>query len=106
MRRQYILLLLCTKIATVFFHILLMVDGKLFDYLKNRNNAIDWFTTNVMKANPSKFQIVLISSERISQQSLDVANDITLLPMPSVKILGVTIDDQLKLSKHVCACCL
>ena len=27
------------------------------------NNAIDWFTPNGMKANPSKFQFMVISSE-------------------------------------------
>ena len=69
------------------------------------NNAIDWFTVNGMKANPSKFQFMVISSERIEQKFLDIGNGITLQSEPSVKVLGVTIDDRLQFSEHVSACC-
>ena len=66
------------------------------------NNAIDWFTANGMKANPSKFQFMMISSERIQQQCLNIGSGITLRSEPSVKVLGVTINDRL----HISACCL
>ena len=69
------------------------------------NNAIDWFSVNGMKANPSKFQFMVISSERIEQKFLDIGNGITLQSEPSVKVLGVTIDDRLQFSEHVSACC-
>ena len=69
------------------------------------NNAIDWFTVNGMKANPSKFQCMVISSERIGQNFLDIGNGITLQSEPSVKVLGVTIDDRLQFSEHLSACC-
>ena len=68
-------------------------------------NAIDWFTVNCMKANPSKFQFMVISSERIEQKCLDIGNGITLQSEPSVKVLGVTIDDRLQFSEHISACC-
>ena len=68
-------------------------------------NAIDWFTVNGMKANPSKFQFMVISSERIEQKCLDIGNGITLQSEPSVKVLGVTIDDRLQFSEHISACC-
>ena len=68
-------------------------------------NAIDWFTVNGMKANPSKFQFMVISSKRIEQKCLDIGNGITLQSEPSVKVLGVTIDDRLQFSEHISACC-
>ena len=70
------------------------------------NNAIDWFTANGMKANPSKFQFMMISSERIQQQCLNIVRGITLRSEPSVKVIGVTIDDRLQFSEHISACCL
>ena len=69
------------------------------------NNAIDWFTANGMKANPSKFQFMVISRERIEQKCLDIGNGFTFQSKPSVKVLGVTIDDPLQFSDHVSACC-
>ena len=69
------------------------------------NNDIDWFTVNVMKANHSKFQFMVISSERIEQKFLDIGNGITLQSKPSEKVLRVTIDDRLQFSEHVSACC-
>ena len=68
-------------------------------------NAIDWFTVNGMKANPSKFQFMVISSERIEQKFLDIGNGIALQSEPSAKVLGVTIDERLQFSEHVSACC-
>ena len=68
-------------------------------------NAIDWLTVNGIKANPSKFQFMVISSERIEQKCLDIENGITLQSEPSVKVLGVTIDDLLRFNEHISACC-
>ena len=59
-----------------------------------------------MKANPSKFQFMMISSERIQQQCLNIGSGIILRSEPSVKVLGVTIDDRLQFSEHISACCL
>ena len=58
-----------------------------------------------MKANPSKFQFMVISSKRIKQKCLDIGNGITLQSEPSVKVLGVIIDDRLQYSEHISACC-
>ena len=69
------------------------------------NYAIDWFTVSGMKANPSKFQFMVISSERIEQKCLVIGNGITLQSEPSVKVLGVAIDDRLQFSEHISACC-
>ena len=69
------------------------------------NDAIDWFTVNGMKANPSKFQFMVISSKRIEQKFLDIGNGITLHSEPYAKVPGVTIDDRLQFSEHVSACC-
>ena len=68
-------------------------------------NAIDWFASNGMKANPSKFQFMMLSNERIQEQYIDIADGITLRSEPCVKVLGVTIDDRLQFNEHVSACC-
>ena len=49
------------------------------------DSAIDWFTVNCMKANPYKFQFLVISSERIEQKCLGNENGITLRSEPYVK---------------------
>ena len=68
-------------------------------------NAIDWFASNGMKANPSKFQFMMLSNECIQEQYIDIADGITLRSEPCVKVLGVTIDDRLQFNEHVSACC-
>ena len=41
-------------------------------------NAIHWFASNGMKANPSKFQFMMLSNECIQEQYIDIADGITL----------------------------
>ena len=55
-------------------------------------NAIKWFGDNSMKANPDKFQFMVLSSDPLEQQKIEIENDITLLSEPRVKLLGVIID--------------
>ena len=67
--------------------------------------AIEWFKLNMMEANPDKFQDMLLSKkETNSSFHLDV-NGSTLIGEPNVKLLGITIDSQMKFVNHTNILC-
>ena len=67
--------------------------------------AIKWFKLNMMEANPDKFQVMLLSKkETNSSFHLDV-NGSTLIGEPNVKLLGITIDSQMKFVNHTNILC-
>ena len=68
-------------------------------------NAIKWFGDNSMKANPDKFQFMVLSSDPLEQQRIEIENDITLLSEPRVKLLGVIVDDRLQFNDHISTMC-
>ena len=68
-------------------------------------NAIKWFGDNSMKANPDKFQFMVLSSDPLEQRKIEIENDITLLSELRVKLLGVIIDDRLQFNDHISAMC-
>ena len=68
-------------------------------------NAIQWFGDNGMKANPNKFQFMVLSSDHLEQQSIEIDKDVILLSEPYVKLLGVIIDERLQFSEHISAMC-
>ena len=68
-------------------------------------NAIQWFTDNGMKANPNKFQFMVISSIQMEPQTIDLPNGVSITSDPSVKIFGVIIDDRLNFNEHISMCC-
>ena len=68
-------------------------------------NAIKWFGDNSMKANPDKFQFMMLSSDPLEQQKIGIENDITLLSESRVKFLGFIIDDRLQFNDHISAMC-
>ena len=68
-------------------------------------NAIKWFGDNSMKANPDKFQFMVLSSDPLEQQKIEIESDITLLSESRVKLLGVIIDDRLQFNDHISAMC-
>ena len=68
-------------------------------------NAIKWFGNNSMEANPDKFQFMVLSSDPLEQQKIEIENDITLLSESRVKLLGVIIDDRLQFNDHISAMC-
>jgi len=60
------------------------------------NIAIKWFDENYMKANPSKFQAICFSKNDLSL-NLTIANN-AIKTEPTVKLLGVELDNKLSLS--------
>ena len=60
---------------------------------------LDWFKINSMKANPGKFQFMVVGVKNIAPFNLNVNGKI--IPSSNeVKLLGITIDNQLKFKKH------
>ena len=68
-------------------------------------NAIQWFTDNGMKANPNKFQFMVISLKPMEPQNIELHGSVSITSEPSVKILGVVIDDHLNFDEHISMCC-
>ena len=67
--------------------------------------TIQWMSDNGMQANPSKFQFMLISSTELGEVEIEIDENTIIKSEPSVKALGVIIDNKLKFSEHVSACC-
>ena len=61
---------------------------------------MDWFKINYLKANPGKFQFIVLGANKNNCFNLNVAGKVT--PSSStVKLHGITIDYELKFQKHV-----
>jgi hypothetical protein len=69
--------------------------------------AITWFKDNLMEANPSKFQAMLISPKRgEAVTDFDLEFDgISIQGERSVKLLGVQFDQDLSFDKHIQSIC-
>jgi len=71
------------------------------------NDALNWFDANLMKANPEKFQAIVLT-RRPNASPPDLAfciKDATISPEPCVKLLGVKLDDKLNFTPHISALC-
>jgi len=73
---------------------------------EDSKTLIAWFSNNKMQANPDKFQGIAIgkkSREHIT--SFNLGNNHTIKCDEEVKLLGVTIDFQLKFNSHISNIC-
>ena len=68
--------------------------------------SLKWFGDNGMKANPSKFKFMIMSSEYIEPQELMISGDVCLPSQIDIKVLGVTIDHRLTFNEHIRVCTL
>ena len=59
-----------------------------------------WFKINSMKANPEKFQFMILSKKSYQPQKLSV-NTFTINESDEVELLGLTINNELNFSKHI-----
>ena len=55
--------------------------------------AVEWFSNNGMKANPNKFQFMILSPNSADDIELKLDENTTLRSEKSVKALGVIIDN-------------
>ena len=63
-------------------------------------NLLQWFKINSLKANPNKFQFMILGKNVTETFSLNV-NETTIEASSNVVLLGVTIDQQLNFKLHV-----
>ena len=61
-------------------------------------NVYEWFVSNSMKANPDKFQFIILGN--IGPHTLKIG-DITIKSASSVTLLGITIGSKLNFKEHI-----
>ena len=71
--------------------------------LECANIMLKWFKENYLQANPSKFQFIVFDKQNISH-SLKI-NDHDIVSTGCVKLLGVSIDNQLNFKQHISIMC-
>ena len=79
---------------------------KVVEHLEKDSLAlIEWFSCNQMKANPDKFQAIAIGKKSMDKNIvLDLAGN-KIKCEKEVKLLGVTIDFELKFNSHISNIC-
>ena len=58
-----------------------------------------------MKANPDKFQFMILSFSSLAPVELVLDNSTCIISQDFVKVLGITIDKQLNFNEHISLCC-
>ena len=79
----------------------------LISVLESESNiAIDWFKTNKMIVNPGKFQAIIIDKKKQdhTKETFEIGNKV-IEASPSVKLLGVQIDDKVNFNLHITNIC-
>ena len=62
--------------------------------------VLKWFDSNRMVANPEKFQVIFLGLPKTANICIEI-DDLVLVPKVNVKLLGITIDSELKFTDHV-----
>ena len=65
--------------------------------------AVDWFQVNMMEANPTKFQAIILRN--VDHSTHIPIRDNVVPSAKQVKLLGVTIDNRLDFHQHVSIIC-
>ena len=76
----------------------------IFSQVQFKIDQTNWFKDNRMVANPKKFQVMFLGLKQHQEFFLEIENksiDVTR----SVKLLGISVDDELKFDKHVKTLC-
>ena len=68
------------------------------------SGALDWFKSNRMVTNPQKFQIIFLGLKQNREFLLEIGNIIVKVTR-SVKLIGITVNDEVKFEKHVKTLC-
>ena len=78
--------------------------GTLISILESESKIdIDWFETNKMIVNPGKFQSIIIDKKK-QVHTKEIGDKVTEAS-PSVKLLGVLVDDKLNFNLHITNSC-
>ena len=71
----------------------------------NTNKCIEWFNSNHMTANPSKFQSLIVGKNGNHIKEFQINNDFKINVSSEVTLLGIQIDEQLRFDSHVDKIC-
>ena len=71
-----------------------------------KNISSKWFDENGTKANPSKSEFIMMSSEYIEPQELSFSEDASLQTQTFILLFGMTIDSLLTFNKYIHLCTL
>ena len=77
--------------------------GTLISVLDSESDtAIDWFRTNKMIVNPSKFQLIIIDKKKQdhTKETFEIGDKV-IEASPSVKLLEVQIDNKFNFNLHI-----
>ena len=80
------------------------LDGIIIDLEEDLCQALEWFESNRLVANPSKFQMMLLGTKLNDRICMEI-NGTTVCHSATVKLLGITIDAGLKFDHHVKTLC-
>ena len=72
---------------------------------QSTKTAIRWFESNHMRANPSKFQAIIMKAGHCNEPVIINVHGQDLAPSECVKLLGVFIDNKLTFHKHISTIC-
>ena len=75
-------------------------DLVFFNLNSDLSNVMDWLKINSLKANPRKFQFMVLGAIKNDYLNLNMAAKV-ILSSSEVKLLGITIDYELKFKKHI-----
>ena len=67
--------------------------------------ATEWFKCNGMQANAPKFQVAFFTKSKEVNAIQVKIDQVVLISQPSVKLLGVTVDDKLGFTDHISTIC-
>ena len=67
--------------------------------------AINWFNTNMMEANPEKFQVITLNTPANQQKAQITLGDKVIVAEESVKLLGIHLDEHLDFGKQAKELC-
>ena len=80
-------------------------DGLLQLAQINTEKYLDWFKSNGMTANPSKFQAITIGSKDKCINEFEIDQEFAIQIKKNVTLLGVQIDENLKFDSHIDKIC-
>ena len=77
--------------------------------LKNLGEqTLSWYSKNFLLANPEKFQSMNINPRKLDKEKSDITldiHDLNIVKAKQIKLLGVTIDDDLNFTEHIREIC-
>ena len=67
-------------------------------------STLSWFENNYMRANPDKFQAIVLGMKNPETLNFQLGN-ITIKPEDKVKLLGIDLDSKLNFNCHIHEIC-